>query len=127
MTPIELLERLRPLRLPAAYVQPTFGDHLVSFCLGLVAALAIFVVLSPFLRRRVPLPARIARELDALKGLPAADRFAAQARLFASLAGHDAVSRADWRDALYANTAPPDSETLDRDIIALARKRRRHA
>lgn len=79
-----LVERLRPLRLPAA---DGTAETLVMALAGCVAAAALSLALHRLLARRRPLRRAALAALAASRALPAQQRLAAQARLLRNVAG----------------------------------------
>lgn len=121
MTPA-IVQDLHPPRLPLDYVQLGPTEVLAAFGLGLLAALALIVLLRPVLHRRRPPAEALEAALAEARALPAQDRLLAQAAL---LARHGGQVPEELRPALYAGAPVPDGQTLE-PLIRAAFRGRRH-
>lgn len=110
MTPDELIASLAPSRLPAGLMVAGWRELLAVFGIGLLLGLALAMLLSPLLVRRVSRRARI----RATRGLPPQERLLAIARILGGLP-------ASLRAAAYGAAPPPDEAALER----IANRRRR--
>lgn len=111
MTHEEMLAALAPPRLPADMAMLGWREALGLAGLGLLAALILYVLLSPWLARR---PSRRAR-IRATRGLPAQERILAIARILGHLP-------ARLRPAAYGEAPAPADAEIER--IALRSRRR---
>lgn len=136
----DLLAQLRPVRLPADFAAFAWTDVLAAASLGILAALALLVLLRLLTRRRETPLALVRRQLAAARALPAEDRLFRQAALLDRLGaqgsettrrpprrtggGGDATAetRARIRRSLYRPGAQPDLDAIDAAILALARR-----
>lgn len=109
MTHQELLAALAPPRLPAAMAMLDWREWMALAGLGLLAALAVFLLLRPLLGRR---PSRRSL-IRATRGLPPGERILAIARILGHLP-------APLRDAAYGAAPPPDDAGIER--LALWRR-----
>ncbi|MBK4218188.1 hypothetical protein JJJ17_19850 [Paracoccus caeni] len=82
----DLLRSLHPPRLPEAFAGWNVADLLAAFGVGLLLAALVLTILSPMLRRRVPLPG-IAERISAAADLPPQERELALVRLLAERGG----------------------------------------
>lgn len=111
MTRDELLARLSPPRLPLDMGALGWREMLALAGIGLLAGLAVALLLRPLLARR---PSRRAL-IRATRGQPPQDRILAIARILGRLPD-------PLRPAAYGAAPAPDDATLER--IALRRGRR---
>lgn len=112
MTHEEMLVALAPPRLPADMAMPGWRELSGLAGLGLLAALILFVLLLPLLRRR---PSRRSR-IRATRGQPALLRILAIARILGHLPD-------GLRAAAYGATPPPPDDQIER--IAQRSKRQK--
>lgn len=90
MTHEEMLAALAPARLPAAMQSLDGSEMLALLGLGLLLAALVALILTPLLRRRIPIRQRIL----STRGLPPAERLLAIARITGRLPP-------TFRDAAY--------------------------
>ncbi len=124
-TPSEIVSKLHPPRLPAEFSELTWQDAGAAFGIGLAAGLVLYLLLRPFLARRLTAVERIGRELESLRDLPGPERLLRQARLLSELRTA-AVDEQDadpaWRADLYKPGVEIDHAALDAEILRLAGK-----
>ncbi|WP_102957729.1 hypothetical protein [Mangrovicella endophytica] len=119
----ELLEQLRPARLPAGYEAFNWHDLLAAFALGIVVALLLRLLLQLVAGRPEAPQARIARELTALEQLPASERLVGQARIYRALRSDSPTIRLEAGDqAAPGNGASPELDWDRRLSAALYRR-----
>lgn len=110
MTQAELLAQLAPPRLPLGMATLDWREGLALAGFGLLAGLALALLLRPLLGRRLSRRARI----RATRGLPAEARILAVARILGRMPP-------GLRAAAYGAAPAPDDATIER----LARRRGR--
>lgn len=127
-TPAELAAKLHPPRLPVSFSELTWQDAVGAFGTGLLIGIVIYVILRVLLTRKASFPERVARDLQDWRTLPGPERHYRQTRLWGDVSRQDGnVEGAvpPWLDDLYRPDARVDHDALDREILTLARKRRR--
>lgn len=121
MTADELVEALRPIRLPAAFAEVGLLDVLAAFAAGAIAAYLLLLVLRPLQTRRTDPVAQAQREIDALATLPPQERAVGLARMHARLSAGGPATRPAVLDALlYRPDAPGDFAPLEAAVLQLA-------
>ena len=114
-----IVERLRPIRLPADFASFSFPDMLAFFGAGLIAGLLIVLLLRLFVVRQPAAADRARRAIAAFGSEPAQIRLLKLARLRAELLpGAGAPS---WRSALYQPDLVADFETVESEILSAVR------
>ncbi|WP_425406747.1 hypothetical protein [Hwanghaeella sp.] len=127
-TPAEIVDKLHPPRLPTAFAELTWQDGCAAFGIGLALGIILYLLLRPFLARRMTVREQIGRELESLRTLSASDRLVRQARLWSELRAavpDEQDTNPVWRQDLYKPGADIDHEALDAEILRLAGKRGR--
>ena len=125
-TPSEIASKLHPPRLPVEFAEFTWQDASAAFGIGLAFGIVLYLLLRPFLARRLTTRERIGKELEKLRALPGQERLIQQARLWSEL--HGAVAEEQdtdpaWRGDLYKPGTEIDHAALDAEILRLAGKR----
>ncbi|RVU35900.1 hypothetical protein EOI86_11630 [Hwanghaeella grinnelliae] len=125
-TPSDIVSKLHPPRLPAGFADLTWQDGCAAFGVGLALGIVLYLLLRPFLARRLTKREQVAQNLDSFRALPASDRLVRQVRLWSELrrsAAEEQDTEPAWRQDLYRPDADIDLEALDAEILRLAAER----
>ena len=127
---VSLAEQLRPARLPADFFAISFQDILAAFGVGILVAVALYLIIRPFARRRASALARVTEQLQAFRALPPQERVFRQLSILEELrsgaaqvgGGQSTVdaSSDDWKEALYRPDVTVDHDALDERILRIA-------
>lgn len=125
-----LAEQLRPARLPADFFAVSFQEILAAFGVGILIAVALYLMLRPFVRRRTSAQARVSGQLAAFRELPSQERVFQQLSILEELrtsAARDGgeedtfnTRSDDWKEALYRPGVMIDHDALDARILRIA-------
>ncbi len=119
----DIVARLRPIRLPAEFASFGFQDYFAIFGLGMLAGLALILLLRFAFKGSENPQATARRAIEKLRDEPDAIRLMELARLRATF-DPQAVPP-DWREALYKPGATPDFGVIEAEVMAAAQLGRR--
>ena len=118
-----IVERLRPIRLPADFASFAFPDMLTFFGVGLIAGLLIVFLLRLFVVRQPTAADRARHAIAAFGSEPAEIRLLKLAKLRAELL--PGAGAPPWRNALYQPDPITDFEMIEAEILSAVRNRTR--